>query len=175
LSLLRFPDLAEKAFVCSSFGKTYHATGWRVGYCIAPRIMMDEFLRIHQFINFSTNTPMQYGLADFLRDQPEHAQELAGFYQKKRDLFCELMLASGFAIKPSEGTFFQLADYSALSDETDTQFANRLTREFKVAAIPVSVFYQNPPEQRLVRFCFAKDDDTLRQAARRLVGVQSRC
>lgn len=174
LSLLRFPDLAAKAFVCSSFGKTYHATGWRIGYCVAPRKMMDEFLRIHQFINFSTNTPMQYGLADFMREHPEHTRDLAGFYQHKRDLFCQLMLSSDFAIKPSEGTFFQLADYSAISDETDTQFANRLTREYKVAAIPVSVFYQNPPDQRLVRFCFAKDDDTLEQAAERLAGIRPR-
>lgn len=171
LSLLRFPDLAAKAFVCSSFGKTYHVTGWRVGYCIAPEKLMAEFLRIHQFINFSTNTPMQYGLADFLREHPEHHHQLADFYQQKRDLFCELMAPSDFVIKPSEGTFFQLADYSAISDEPDTEFAKRLTRDFQVAAIPVSVFYQNPPDQRLLRFCFAKDDTTLKQAATRLAGV----
>lgn len=172
LSLLRFPDLAEKAFVCSSFGKTYHVTGWRVGYCIAPEKLMAEFLRIHQFINFSTNTPIQYGLADFLREHPEHHHQLADFYQQKRDLFCELLAPSDFVIKPSEGTFFQLADYSAISDEPDTEFAKRLTRDFQVAAIPVSVFYQNPPDQRLLRFCFAKEDATLEQAASRLAGIQ---
>lgn len=172
LSLLRFPDLADKTFVCSSFGKTYHVTGWRVGYCVAPEKLMDEFLRIHQFINFSTTTPMQYGLADFLREHPEHHHQLADFYQQKRDLFCQLMAASEFVIKPCEGTFFQLADYSAISDEADTGFAKRLTRDFKVAAIPVSVFYQDPPDQRLVRFCFAKDDATLKQAASRLARIQ---
>ena len=173
LSLLRYPDLAARTFVCSSFGKTYHATGWRVGYCIAPHVLMDEFLRIHQFINFSTNTPMQYGLADFMRHHPEHHQQLANFYQQKRDLFCNLMAGSDFRIKPSAGTFFQLADYSAMSDEADTEFAKRLTSEFKVAAIPVSVFYQDPPDQRLIRFCFAKDDTTLKQAAERLSGIRS--
>lgn len=167
-SLLRYPDLAARTFAVSSFGKTYHATGWRVGYCIAPRHMMDEFLRIHQFINFSTNAPMQYAIADFLRDCPRHHHELGNFYQQKRDLFCELLKPSEFSFKPSSGTYFQLADYSAISDEPDTDFAARLTRENKVAAIPVSVFYRNPPDQRVVRFCFAKDNDTLREAAKRL-------
>ena len=167
-SLLRYPDLAARTFAVSSFGKTYHATGWRVGYCIAPRDMMDEFLRIHQFINFSTNAPMQYAIADFLRDCPQHHHELGNFYQQKRDLFCELLKASEFSFKPSSGTYFQLADYSAISDEPDTDFAARLTRENKVAAIPVSVFYKNPPDQRVVRFCFAKDNDTLGKATERL-------
>lgn len=168
LSLLRYPDLAARTFAVSSFGKTYHATGWRVGYCIAPRAMMDEFLRIHQFINFSTNAPMQYAIADFLRDCPQHHHELGSFYQQKRDLFCELLKPSAFTFTPSSGTYFQLADYSAISDEPDTDFAARLTREYKVAAIPVSVFYKNPPDQRVVRFCFAKDNNTLREAAKRL-------
>ena len=167
-SLLRYPDLAARTFAVSSFGKTYHATGWRVGYCIAPRDMMDEFLRIHQFINFSTNAPMQYAIADFLRDCPQHHHELGNFYQQKRDLFCELLKASEFSFKPSSGTYFQLADYSAISDEPDTDFAARLTRENKVAAIPVSVFYKNPQDQRVVRFCFAKDNDTLGNATERL-------
>lgn len=169
LSLLRYPDLAARAFVVSSFGKTYHATGWRIGYCIAPAPMMKEFLRIHQFINFSTNTPIQYALADFLRDCPQHHHELAAFYQQKRDLFCELMAPSAFKLIPSSGTFFQLADYSAISDEADTAFATRLTKDYKVAAIPVSVFYQQAPQQRIVRFCFAKDNDTLQQATERLL------
>jgi len=170
-SLLRYPDLAARTFAVSSFGKTYHATGWRVGYCVAPRPLMEEFLRIHQFVNFSTNSPMQYAIADFLRDCPQHHLELGAFYQEKRDLFVELMSASKFSMVPSSGTYFQLADYSAISDEPDTEFAARLTREFKVAVIPISVFYKDPPGQNVVRFCFAKDDDTLREAAKRLVRI----
>jgi methionine aminotransferase len=166
--LLRYPGLAARAFVVSSFGKTYHATGWRVGYCIAPPALMDEFLRIHQFINFSTNTPMQYALADFLRDCPQHHRELGAFYQPKRDLFCELLDATRFTFTPAAGTYFQLVDYSAISDLPDTEFARLLTIEHGVAAIPVSVFYQRPPEVRVVRFCFAKDDQTLRAAGARL-------
>lgn len=163
-SLLRYPDLAQRTFAVFSFGKTYHATGWRVGYCIAPTPLMTEFLRIQQFINFSTNTPMQYAIADFLRDSPSHHRELSSFYQQKRDLFCELLAPSQFSFKPSGGTYFQLADYSAISNEPDTQFAAWLTREHKVAVIPISVFYSDPPDQRLVRFCFAKHDETLREA-----------
>lgn len=171
LSLLRYPDLAARTFAISSFGKTYHATGWRVGYCITPRLLMDEFLRIHQFINFSTNSPMQYAIADFLRDCPEHHHDLGNFYQQKRDLFCKLMAPSRFNLKPSAGTYFQLADYSAISDEADTEFAARLTRDYKVAAIPISVFYKQQPDQQIVRFCFAKHDDTLRDAADKLVSL----
>lgn len=166
--LLRYPELARRAFVVSSFGKTYHATGWRVGYCVAPASLMSEFLRIHQFINFSTNTPMQYGLADFLRDCPEHHRELGAFYQPKRDLFCTQLEASRFSFSPAAGTYFQLADYSAISDMPDTEFARWLTTEHGVAAIPVSVFYQQPPPLRVVRFCFAKDDETLMNAGARL-------
>lgn len=169
LSLLRYPDLAARSFVVSSFGKTYHATGWRIGYCIAPQALMEEFLRIHQFINFSTNAPMQYAIADFLSECPQHHLELAGFYQQKRDLFLQLMAPSRFRLTPSRGTYFQLADYSAISSEADTGFAARLTREHKVAAIPVSVFYRQVPDQHVVRFCFAKHDDTLREAAGRLL------
>jgi methionine aminotransferase len=164
-SMLRYPDLAERAFVVSSFGKTYHATGWRIGYCVAPPALMREFIRIHQFINFSTNTPMQYGIADYLRDHPEHHRELGAFYQYKRDLFCTLMADSLFEITPAGGTYFQLADYGEISDLEDTDFARWLTVEHGVAAIPISVFYRQPPKQRVVRFCFAKDDETLRAAA----------
>ncbi len=170
-SLLRYPDLAAKTFVISSFGKTYHTTGWRVGYCIAPRALTDELLRIHQFINFSTATPMQYAIADFLRDCPQHHYELGNFYQKKRDLFCDLMAPSRFNLTPSAGTYFQLADYSTISDEPDTEFTARLTRESGVAAIPISVFYKDPPKQQVVRFCFAKHDDTLREAVEKLIGL----
>ncbi len=171
LSLLRYPDLAQRAFAVFSFGKTYHATGWRIGYCVAPQGLMKEFLHIHQFINFSTNTPMQYALADFLRDCPQHHLSLADFYQHKRDLFCELMRPSRFKFTPAAGTFFQLLDYSEISDEADTAFARRLTTEHGVAVIPVSVFYETPPEQRLLRICFAKREATLRQATARLVRI----
>jgi methionine aminotransferase len=170
-SLLRYPDLAAKTYVISSFGKTYHTTGWRIGYCVAPRVLTDELLRIHQFINFSTNTPMQYAIADFLRDCPQHHHQLGDFYQQKRDLFCDLMAASQFKLAPSAGTYFQLAEYSAISDEPDTEFTARLTRENKVAAIPISVFYKDAPKQQVVRFCFAKHDDTLREAAGKLVDL----
>lgn len=171
LSLLRYPDLAQRAFAVFSFGKTYHATGWRIGYCVAPRPLMKEFLNIHQFINFSTNTPMQYALADFLRDCPQHHLSLASFYQRKRDLFCELMRPSRFKLTPAEGTFFQLLDYSEISDEADTVFARRLTTEHGVAVIPVSVFYETPPEQRVLRICFAKRETTLRKAVERLLRI----
>lgn len=165
LSLLRYPDLAERAFVASSFGKTYHITGWRIGYCVAPPAMMDQFLRIHQFINFSTNAPISHALADFMRDRPEFPHELGRFYQQKRDFFCGLLSSSRFVLRPAGGTYFQLADYSQISELPDTEFARELTIRHKVAAIPVSVFYETPPDQRVVRFCFAKEDDTLRRAA----------
>lgn len=168
LSILSDPELAERSFAVFSFGKTFHSTGWRIGYCVAPAPLMVEFLKIHQFINFSTNAPMQYGLADFMRDDPGFCRGLPAFYQHKRDFFLELLEGSRFSCKPTAGSFFQLADYSAISDEPDTEFARRLTREAKVAVIPVSVFYQQPPAQHVVRFCFAKNEDTLRQAATRL-------
>ena len=171
LSLLRYPDLAERSFVVSSFGKTYHTTGWRIGYCIAPQLLMEEFLRIHQFINFSTNTPMQYAIADFLSDCPQHHRELGDFYQQKRDLFLKLMASSRFELIPSRGTYFQLAGYSAISAEPDTVFSARLTREHKVASIPVSVFYNKAPDEKVIRFCFAKHDDTLLEAANILVDL----
>lgn len=171
VSLLRYPDLAGRAFVVSSFGKTYHMTGWRIGYCIAPRALTDEFLRIHQFINFSTQAPMQYAIADFLADCPQHHRELGGFYQQKRDLFLELMTSSRFRLMPSRGTYFQLADYSEISAEPDTVFSERLTREHKVASIPVSVFYNKAPDEKVIRFCFAKHDETLHEAAKILVDL----
>jgi methionine transaminase len=170
-SLSRHPELARRAFVVSSFGKTYHATGWRIGYCIAPPDLTAEFVRIHQFINFSTNTPMQYALADFMRDEPEYPLGLGGFYQQKRDLFGRLLAGSGFELQSCRGTYFQLADYSRISGLDDREFAQWLTREHGVAVIPVSVFCREPPDRRLVRFCFAKEDATLEAAAERLRGI----
>lgn len=169
LSILSDAELAARSFAVFSFGKTFHATGWRVGYCVAPVALMTEFLKIHQFINFSTNAPMQFGLADFMRDEPGFCRSLPDFYQQKRDYFVGLLQTSRFRLQPTAGSFFQLADYSAISDEPDTGFAIRLTREAKVAVIPISVFYQHPPKQNIVRFCFAKNEATLRQAAERLL------
>lgn len=171
LSLNRYPDLASRSFVISSFGKTYHTTGWRVGYCIAPKPMMGEFLRIHQFINFSTHTPMQYAIADFLSECQQHHRELGSFYQDKRDLFLRLMAPSRFEMIPSKGTYFQLAGYGAISVEPDVEFSARIACEHKVASIPVSVFYDKVPDQRVIRFCFAKHDNTLREAAKILVNL----
>ncbi len=167
-SLLRDPELRDRAFVVSSFGKTFHVTGWRIGYCIAPSAAMEEFLRIHQFTNFSANAPLQYALADVLRDLPGHYLGLADFYARKRDHFLSLMNETGFRCTPSAGTYFQLADYSDLSDEDDVVFVEQLTRETGVAAIPLSVFFADPPDRHWIRFCFAKDDETLERAAERL-------
>lgn len=171
-SLLRRPSLAERAFVVSSFGKTYHTTGWKVGYCVAPPALTTEFRKLHQYLTFCTVHPIQLALADFVNDYPEHYLELPEFYRQKRDLFCELMRSSRFSFVPSTGTYFQLMDYSAIEPEMDDlTFARWLTTEIGVAAIPISVFYESPPEQRLVRFCFAKDDATLRQAAEKLCKI----
>lgn len=170
-SVLGLPELAARAFVVSSFGKTYHATGWKVGYVVAPPQLSREFRRVHQYCTFCVVHPIQAALADFMREQPGHVRELADFYQLRRDHFLHQMQASRFEMTPSAGTYFQLADYSRISDRPDTEVASWLTREHGVAVIPVSVFYQSPPEQRLVRFCFAKDRDTLSSAASRLVDL----
>jgi len=166
LSLCRFPDLRARSFVVSSFGKTYHVTGWKVGYCVAPSILTAEFRRVHQFVNFTVNTPMQHALADFLVSHPEHHLELPKFYQAKRDLFCELVAGSRFACTPSAGTYFQLLNYADLSPEEDVALARRWTAEHKLASIPISVFYadRSALQAKVLRFCFAKDDATLRRA-----------
>ena len=167
-SLLRYPDLLRRSVVVSSFGKTYHTTGWKMGYCIAPQELMAEFRKVHQYVNFVSNTPIQHGLADFMASHPQHVLELPDFYQRKRDLFCSLLKDSRFGIRPSGGTYFQLLDYSAISTENDADLARRLTIEAGVASIPVSVFCSQPEEQgdlKVLRFCFAKDDATLTQAA----------
>ena len=167
-SVLRHPELAGRAFVVSSFGKTYHATGWKVGYCVAPAPLTAEFRKVHQFVQFAVATPLQAALADFLAECPGHHLELPAFYQAKRDHFCRVLEDTPFAFTPSAGTYFQLADYSAVSDLADVEFARWLTREVGVAAIPVSVFSLNAPPARLVRFCFAKHESTLDAAGERL-------
>ena len=170
-SVLRYPALAARSFAVSSFGKTYHVTGWKTGYCVAPAVLTAELRRVHQFVTFVGITPIQFGLADFMRDHPEHLRELPAFYQRKRDLFVQALAGSRFRTTPSAGTYFQLADYSAISDLSDVAFAEWLTRHVGVAAIPVSVFYAQPPAAKYVRFCFCKNDDTLREAAARLAAL----
>ncbi len=167
-SVARYPALAERSFVVSSFGKTYHITGWKVAYCLAPRQLMAEFRKAHQFIVFAVNQPAQLALADFMREDPGFATGLADFYRGKRDFLRMELAGSRFEALPCVGTYFQLARYDAISDEPDTAFAQRLTREHGVAAIPVSVFYPGGDDHRVLRFCFAKTDETLAAAGRRL-------
>jgi methionine aminotransferase len=169
-SLCRHPELAERAFVISSFGKTYHVTGWKVGYVAAPAALTAEFRKVHQFNVFTVNTPMQHGLAAYMAD-PAHYLGLAAFYQKKRDLFREGLAGSRFRLLPSDGTYFQCVDYSAISDMPEAEFAKWLTTEVGVAAIPVSAFYREPTESGIVRFCFAKRDETLQKALKRLASI----
>lgn len=164
-SLLRRPELYARTLVVSSFGKTCHATGWKIGYCVAPPELTTELRRIHQYVTFTANSFVQHGLADFMAQAPDHATSLAAFYQAKRDRFCTLLEGSRFCITPAAGTYFQLLDYGAISAERDVDLARRMTIERGVAAIPVSVFYARPPESRALRFCFAKDDATLAAAA----------
>ena len=167
-SLLRHDELWERSFVVSSFGKTYHSTGWKVGYCIARPELTAEFRKVHQFTTFAVVTPIQHALADFMATRPQHFEELPAFYQAKRDRFCALVKNSRFTFRPAAGTFFQILDYSEISDEADVDIARRLTEEIRVASIPVSVFCEAPFQERQLRFCFAKDDATLAEAAERL-------
>ena len=165
-SVLRHAELAERSFVISSFGKTYHCTGWKVGYCIAPRALSAEFRKVHQYLTFCTFTPAQWAFAEILESDPQHYLDLPAFYQAKRDRFRELLVGSKFKLLPVGGAYFQVADYSALSDRDDLAFCEWLAREGSVAAIPISAFYETPAAgQRLIRFCFAKSDATLEQAA----------
>jgi methionine aminotransferase len=169
-SLCKYPELAERSMVISSFGKTYHTTGWKVGYCVAPKELSVEFQKIHQFLTYAVNTPVQMAYADFL-DRKELFFELKTFYQKKRDLFRTFIHSSRFKLLPCAGTYFQMAQYSQISDEPDVQFAERITKEFKVASIPTSVFYNQKDDNKVIRFCFAKQDETLQQAAERLCRI----
>lgn len=167
-SLLRHEELRQRSFVVGSFGKTYHATGWKVGWVVAPAPLTVELRKVHQFVTFSTSTAAQHAFADLLEQQPEHLRELPRFYQERRDKFRRLLAESQFRLLPVAGTYFQLADYSALSSEPDLEFTRRLAVEAGVVAIPVSAFCELPPERRLIRFCFAKNDSTLEHAAARL-------
>jgi methionine aminotransferase len=166
-SLCRYPELAERAFVVSSFGKTYHVTGWKIGYVAAPAALSAEFRKVHQYNVFTVNTPMQHGVASYMAN-PAPYLELPAFYQRKRDLFRDGLKASRFTLLPADGTYFQCVKYEAISSILEADFAEWLTREIKVAAIPVSAFYSHGAESGIVRFCFAKKDDTLRLALDRL-------
>jgi len=169
-SILQHPNLRERSFATYSFGKTFHNTGWKIGYTVAPQQLMTEFRKIHQFNVFSVNTPVQYALADFM-ENPETYLSLAPFFQKKRDFFLESMKNSRFKPLPCEGTYFHLYDFSEISDEQDTDFAIRITKEFGIATIPVSPFYTDKPKSSVVRFCLAKKEETLLRAAELLVKV----
>jgi len=169
-SVSRHPVLAERAFVVSSFGKTYHVTGWKTGYVAAPAALSAEFRKVHQYNVFSVNTPMQHGLAGYMRD-PAPYLELPAFYQRKRDLFRDGLAGTRFTPLPADGTYFQCVRYDGISDLGESAFAQWLTREVKVAAIPVSAFYSQPKESGIVRFCFAKRDETLALALERLAKV----
>ncbi len=165
-----YPKLARRSFVVGSFGKTFHATGWKMGYVLAPENLMDEFRKVHQFTVFACNTPVQYAIAEFLED-PENYLKLGKFYQDKRDYFVNSLSSSRFRIIPSYGTYFQLLDYSAISDETETEFAIRMTKEYGIASIPLSPFYHSSFSNHSLRFCFAKKEETLDNAARLLCKI----
>ena len=166
-SILKYPDLFKRSFVTFSFGKVYHCTGWKTGYCIAPEFLMKEFLKVHQYNSFSANTPFQYAFATIINDREEYLQ-LGNFLQSKRDFFTELMSQTKFKPLPSHGSYFQLYSYADISNESETDFAKKLTKEAGVATIPVSAFYQNRKEDKVLRFCFAKNENTLYEAVKRL-------
>ncbi|WP_437888914.1 pyridoxal phosphate-dependent aminotransferase [Phytobacter sp. V91] len=167
-SVLAHPQLRQRAIAVSSFGKTFHMTGWKVGYCVAPAAISAELRKVHQYLTFSVNTPAQLALADMLRAQPEHYRQLPAFYQARRDVLINALASSRLEILPCEGTYFLLADYSAISDLDDVSFCQWLTKEVGVAAIPLSVFCADPFPHKLIRLCFAKQESTLLAAAERL-------
>ena len=168
LSILKYPDLFERSFVCFSFGKVYHCTGWKLGYCVAPVSLMKEFRKVHQFNCFTCNSPTQFALASFLKEKIQY-QSLGKFLQQKRDFFQELMQQTRFTPLPSHGSYFQLYSYEKITDEKEIDFAIKLTEEARVATIPVSAFYKTPVDNKVLRFCFAKKEATLVEAANRLV------
>lgn len=164
LSVAKYPNLANRAFAVFSFGKTFHCTGWKMGYVVAPHNLMAEFRKVHQYNVFTANSFLQYALAEYM-ENAENYNHIHALYQKKRNVFVEALKGSKFHPLHTQGSYFQLLDYSKITDEEDTAFAIRLTKEFKVASIPVSVFYHNPVHDHVLRFCFAKEDETLLKAA----------
>lgn len=171
LSVLGHPELAERSFAISSFGKTYHCTGWKVGYCIAPRPLAVEFRKVHQYLTFCTFSPAQFAFAEILASDPQHYLELSAFYQAKRDRFRELLAGSKFRLLDVAGGYFQLVDYSAIRDSDDITFSEWLVREGGVAGVPLTPFYESSPDTRLLRLCFAKSDETMVAAAERLCAL----
>ena len=169
-SVARYPELAKRSFIISSFGKTYHTTGWKVGYVMAPENLMTEFRKVHQYNVFSVNTPIQVAYAELLKEKDLYL-ELGAFYQEKRDFFRKLLKGSRFQLKPALGSYFQLLSYHKISDEKDVDYAIRLTKEHGVAPIPMSVFYHNLDDHHHLRFCFAKENETLEKAAEKLIKV----
>lgn len=166
-SILRYPDLLQRSFVCFSFGKVYNCTGWKIGYCVAPAPLMKEFRKVHQFNCFSCNSPVQFALTEFLKEREQYLQ-LGIQLQQKRDFFQSLMLQTKFKPLPSYGSYFQLYSYSNISDENENDFAIRLTKEYGVTTIPTSAFYKNSIDNKVLRFCFSKKEETLRVAAEKL-------
>jgi methionine transaminase len=171
LSVLKYPELFERSFVCFSFGKTYHCTGWKMGYCIAPALWMKEFRKVHQFNCFTCNSPIQYALAAYIKNKTAY-EGLGKFLQAKRDYFATAMKATRFKPLSSYGSYFQLYCYDGISEENEKALAIRLIKEYGVATIPVSAFYKIPVENKVLRFCFAKKEETLQEAANRLINVQ---
>lgn len=169
-SVARYPKLAERSIIVSSFGKTYHTTGWKMGYVLAPANLMVEFRKVHQFMAFSTNTPIQYALADFMTDKDAYLQ-LGTFYQEKRDYFQSLIKGSKFKILPCVGSYFQSLGYSKITQENDAEYAKRLTKEYKIASIPTSSFYHKKVDNHVLRFCFAKSNETLEKAAEKICKI----
>ncbi len=169
-SILKFPKLSQRAVAVFSFGKTFHATGWKIGYCIAPETITKELRRVHQFVAFSVNTPIQMALADFLKE-PKHYLSLGNFFKQKRDLFLKLMEGSRFVPMPCNGTYFQLMKYENISDLPDTEMSTWMTKHHAVASIPTSVFYNRKTDNKILRFCFAKSTDTLTKAAEKLCKI----
>ncbi len=170
ISLSSSEELAQRTFVVSSFGKTYHTTGWKLGYCAAPENLMMEFRKVHQFVVFSVNTPVQYAYADFL-DNEEHYLSLNNFYEKKRDLAISYLKDTQFKIVPAKGTYFQLLDYSIISEKNDLEFSELLTKEYGIATIPLSPFYSNPYNEKIIRICFAKKEEVLKEGMLKLKGA----
>lgn len=169
-SMAKYAELRKRSFVVGSFGKPFHATGWKVGYCLAPAFLMQEFRKVHQFVVFSVNTPLQYALAEYLKNEG-HYLDLARFFQEKRDYFRKGMKQTRFKLLPCHGSYFQSVTYNDITDEKDSEFALRLTKEFGVASIPVSVFYTQGTDHHVLRFCFAKKNETMDKAMERLVKV----
>ena len=170
LSMALFPELRERSFIAASFGKLYHNTGWKIGYCLAPSWLTREFRKVHQYLVFSVNTPVQYALAEFMTDKNQY-MELNSFFQQKRDYFALMMRETRFDLLPCHGSYFQSATYSRITDEKDSDFAKRLIKEFGVACIPVSAFYNKAIDHGVLRFCFAKKEETLEKAVKRLIKV----